>query len=172
MQEEKFQDHSAEDGTIGVDIAGPITIRVGKVRKPTMLKAYISVFMCFVTKTTHLEPVSDLSTRAFVASLRRFLASQRYPSDIYSDNGTNFVGISRALQELYKFLSQRSTQESVDYFCASKQIKWHHSPSCAPNFGGLWEAAVKSAKKLLKYSLETSLLTFEELTTGRGSDEL
>ena len=35
---------------------------------------------------------------------------------------------------------------------------------CAPNFGGLWEAAVKSVKKFLKYSLETSLLTFEELT--------
>ena len=35
----------------------------------------------------------------------------------------------------------------------------------APNFGGLWEAAVKSAKKLLKDSLETSLLKFEELTT-------
>ena len=53
----------------------------------------------------------------------------------------------------------------MDCFCASKQIKWHHSPSRAPNFGGLWEAAVKSAKKLLKDSLETSLLTFEELTT-------
>ena len=75
------------------------------------------------------------------------------------------MGTSRALQEVYKFLSQQSTQESVDCFCASKQIKWHHSPSRAPNFRGLWEAAVKSAKKLLKDSLETSLLTLEELTT-------
>ena len=30
---------------VGVDFAGPITIRVGKVRKPTKLKAYISVLM-------------------------------------------------------------------------------------------------------------------------------
>ena len=59
---------------VGVDFAGPITIRVGKVRKPTKLKDYISVFVCFVTKATHLEPVSDLSTRAFVAALRRFVA--------------------------------------------------------------------------------------------------
>ena len=42
----------------------------------------------------------------------------------------------------------------------------HHTPSRAPNFEGLWEAAVKSAKKLLKDSLETYLLKFEELTTG------
>ena len=138
---------------VGVDFAGPITIGDGKVRKPTKLKVYISVF-CFC-----------ISTRAFVAALRRFVARRGYPSDTYSDNGTNFVGASRTLQEVYKFLSQRSTLESVDCLCASKQIKWHYSPSCAPNFGGLWEAAVKSAKKLLKDSLETSLLTFEELTT-------
>ena len=55
---------------VGVDFAGLITIRDGKVWKPTKLKAYISVFVCFVTKATHLEPVSDLSTRAFVAALR------------------------------------------------------------------------------------------------------
>ena len=86
---------------VGVDFAGPIAIRVGKVRKPTKLKAYISAFVCFVTKATRLEPVSDLSTRAFVAALRRFVARRGYPSDIYSDNGTNFVGTSRALQEVF-----------------------------------------------------------------------
>ena len=107
---------------VGVDFAGHITIRDGKVWKPTKLKAYISVFVCFVTRATHLEPVSDLSTRAFVAALRRFVARRGYQSDIYSDNGTNFVRTNRVLQEVYKFLSQHSTQESVDCFCASKQI--------------------------------------------------
>ena len=67
------------------------------------------VFVCFVTKATHLEPVLDLSTRAFVDALRRFVACRGYPSDIYSDNGINFVGTSRSLQEVYKFPSQRST---------------------------------------------------------------
>ena len=44
---------------VGVDFAEP---RDGKVRKPTKLNAYISVFVSFVTKAIHLEPVSDHST--------------------------------------------------------------------------------------------------------------
>ena len=30
-------------------------------------------FVCFATKATHLETVSDLSAGAFVAALRRFV---------------------------------------------------------------------------------------------------
>ena len=59
---------------VGVDFARPITIRDGKVQKPTKFKACIYVFVCFATKATHLEPVSYLSTKAFVAALRRFVA--------------------------------------------------------------------------------------------------
>ncbi|RVE43224.1 hypothetical protein evm_012104, partial [Chilo suppressalis] len=44
-------------------------------------------------------------------------------------------------------------------------IKFHFSPAYAPNFGGLWEAGVKSAKFHLKRILGDRHLTFEELTT-------
>ena len=39
-----------------------------------------------------------------------------------------------------------------------------HSPS-ASSFGGLWEAAVKSAKKHLRRTMGNSVLTSDELTT-------
>ncbi|GFT26655.1 integrase catalytic domain-containing protein [Trichonephila clavipes] len=49
------------------------------------------------TKATHLEVVSDLTTEAFLASLRRFIARRSKPSVIWSDNATNFKGARNIL---------------------------------------------------------------------------
>ncbi len=73
-----------------------------------------------------------------------------------------FVGANRELQELYQHLeSQESKQEICEYF-TSKCITWKFSPGRAPHFGGLWEAAVKSTKSLLKKLLGSQSLTVEK----------
>lgn len=64
----------------GVDYAGPFQIKYGHVRKPTIIKAYMCVFVCLSVKAVHLELVSDLTTEAFIAALRRFVARQGYPT--------------------------------------------------------------------------------------------
>ena len=53
----------------GLDYAGPILIKESKRRTAKMLKAYISVFICFATKAVHLEIVSDL-TRSLPGGLQ------------------------------------------------------------------------------------------------------
>lgn len=47
---------------------------------------------------------------------------------------------------------------------AADGTQWHYVPAYSPNFGGLWEAGVKSVKFHLKRIL-TASLTFEEMTT-------
>ena len=59
---------------VGVDFAGPISLKLGHTRKPVIVKAYIGLFVCLVTKAVHIELVSDLSTDDFLAAFRRFVA--------------------------------------------------------------------------------------------------
>ena len=85
---------------VGIHLAGPAFVRRAHTRKPIFDKAYIGVFVCLSTKAVHLDLISDLSTAAFLAAFRRFAARQGYPSEVHSDNGTNFVGANNALHEL------------------------------------------------------------------------
>ena len=55
---------------VGVDYAGPVIVKYGHVRKLTVVKAYICVFVSLTVKAVHLELVSDLTTDAFIACLR------------------------------------------------------------------------------------------------------
>ena len=150
---------------VGVDYAGPILIKLGAVRRPTIVKAYIAIFVSLTVKAVHLEAVSDLTADAFLACLRRFVARRGKPNLIWSDHGTNFVGANHQLAELYKFLRRRETEESITSLCSMQGIDWSFIPERAPHFGGLWEAAVKSTKRHLSRVVGSLKLTFEELCT-------
>ena len=123
------------------------------------------VFVSLTVKAVHLELVSDLTSEAFIACLKRFIARRGLPSLIWSDNGTNFVGAARELKELYQLLNTHTFQESVTDFLSTQKINWKFNPQHAPHFGGLWEAAVKSMKTHLKRILGDVKLTFEEFST-------
>ena len=150
---------------VGVDYAGPVYIKYGFVRKPTVIKAYVCIFVSLSVKAVHLELVSDLSTDAFIASLRRFVARRGKPILIWSDHGSNFVGAARELRELVQFLELQKTQNLISEFCSSQNIQWKMIPEHAPHFGGIWESAVKSMKTHLRRIVGTVKLTFEEFTT-------
>lgn len=114
--------------------------------------------MCLTTRAIHLELVTNLSTEAFMASLDWFISRRGKCSDIYSDNGTNLVGAQKVLKT---FLGDKAVPDQL----ANKEINWHFIPPAAPHFGGLWEAAVKSAKTHLTKLAANALLTFEEAST-------
>ena len=91
---------------VGVDYAHPILIKLGAVRQPTIVKAYIAIFVSLTVKAVYLEAVSDLTADAFLACLRHFVAGRGKLSLIWSDHRTNFVEANHQLADLYKFLHQ------------------------------------------------------------------
>lgn len=148
----------------GINYAGPLQIRESRRRgKIHLSKGYVAVFTCFSTKAVHLELVTELTTEAFLAALRRFTARRGICSQLFSDNATNFVGAARELKEVYEFLEKEKNE--IETSLANQHVQWNFIPPRAPNFGGLWEAAVKIAKRHLYIMTRGRTLTYEEYST-------
>lgn len=147
----------------GVDYCGPFILKTRYGRNPSTYKAYVSLFICLATKAIHLELVTDLSTACFLSALRRFIARRGKPSQIMSDNGTNFVGSHNELKDLGNFL--KSDKSEIEDSCSKNEIDWRFIPAYSPHFGGIWEAGVKSMKSHLKRVLANSKLTYEDFST-------
>ncbi|XP_058827569.1 uncharacterized protein LOC131687494 [Topomyia yanbarensis] len=149
---------------VGVDYCGPFFIKYPN-RQRVPVKYYAAIFVCLVTKAVHIEMVADLTTPGFLAALKRFVGRRGKPTIIMCDNGSNFVGAKRELDELRQtFLSQQS-QQSIISEAADSGMEFRFIPAKTPNFGGLWEAAVKSMKQHLRRTIGLMILTPDELQT-------
>ncbi|XP_062542374.1 uncharacterized protein LOC134210340 [Armigeres subalbatus] len=139
---------------VGVDYCGPFYIQ-NPYRKGGSIKCFVAVFVCLVVKAVHLEVVGDLTTQAFVAALRRFV----------SRRGSNFVGARRELDDLRKLFNNQMFVKAVTEEASLENINFKFIPAKSPNFGGLWEAAVKSMKGHLKRTLGNTVLVADEMVT-------
>ena len=99
-----------------------------------------------------------------VAGFTSFCARRGLPSKVYSDHGTNFVGVNKEFKDVRRKMIEDGT---LDHIIQNSihPIEWKFSPTGAPHFGGLWEAGVRSMKQLLKKSVGTLPLSYEELHT-------
>lgn len=148
----------------GIDYAGPISLRESRRRgKIAITKVYIAIFVCFAVKSVHIEIVSDLTTDCFIAALKRFIGRRGLCKNIYSDNGTTFVGANTKLKEIFNFL--KSNETSISSYLSKERINWHFIPPKSPHFGGLWESLIKSMKRHLYRTMQKTVLTYEELNT-------
>ncbi|XP_055627216.1 uncharacterized protein LOC129769151 [Toxorhynchites rutilus septentrionalis] len=149
---------------VGVDYCGPFWIAFPHRRaRPT--KCFVAVYVCLVTKAVHLELVADLTTQAFLASLKRFSSRRGKPSLVMCDNATNFVGARRELDELCTLFNNQQFQRTISAEAAESNIDFRFIPARSPNFGGLWESAVKSFKTLFKRTIGTHTLLYDEMQT-------
>nr|XP_049463118.1 uncharacterized protein LOC125906755 [Anopheles coluzzii] len=81
--------------------------------------------------------------------LRRFVARRGAPVEVFSDNGTNFVGAS---QQLKKEIDERNDALAATFTNAN--TRWTFNPPGAPHMGGVWERMVRSVKAAMSTMTE------------------
>ncbi|GBM16942.1 hypothetical protein AVEN_267331-1 [Araneus ventricosus] len=117
----------------------------------------------FANGLIDIKLVTELTSEAFVATLKRFFSRRGKCSKLFSDNTTNFVGSNQELGKLHGMV--KNPDGVLSDYLSNEDIDWKFLPPRAPNFGGLWEAGVKSFKHHLKRVVGNSKLTFEEFLT-------
>ncbi|XP_062542502.1 uncharacterized protein LOC134210470 [Armigeres subalbatus] len=119
---------------------GPFLVKVGR----SSVKRWICLFTCLTIRAIHLELVHSLTSTSCVMAFRRFVARRGAPMEIFSDNGTNFVGANRQLSE------EKQNIRKINETCASTftnaLTQWHFNVPAAPHMGGPWERMVRSVK--------------------------
>ena len=130
---------------VGVDCFGPLTVRVRRSDE----KRWGVIFTCLTFRCVHLEVVQDLSADQMLLATRRLIARRGPLRRMFSDNGTNFVGSSRILQEENRAAQRRLTQVAA----RELQLDWRFIPVYSPWTGGAWERLIGYIKKCIRFCL-------------------
>ena len=112
-------------------------------------------------RAVHIEIAHSLDTDSFINALRRFIARRGRPQQIFSDNGTNFVGAAKVLSESLQNLNN----SKVQHYCTQTNIEWHFNPPTASHMGGAWERMIRSVRKILQAILGKQTLNDEGCLT-------
>ena len=142
---------------VGVDYLGLFTVK----QACSELKRYGCLFTCLTTRAVHLEVSCTLDTDSFINALHRLIARRGKPSDIRTDNGSNFVG---GLRELWQAVGEWNQQQISNHLLQSN-IKWVFNPPGASHTGGVWERQIKTVRSMLNGVLTLQTLDNEGLAT-------
>jgi hypothetical protein len=147
----------------GIDFAGPYYTKQG--RGKTRNKRYLAVFTCLQIRAVHLEPVYKMDTDGFLMAFSRMTSRRSVPTDVSTDNGSNFVAGEQELRELVAAIDWNKIQQKTLGYKNTTGINWHFNPPGAPHFGGVFEIMVKAAKRALKVVLTDADINDEEFNT-------
>ncbi|XP_070567315.1 uncharacterized protein [Ptychodera flava] len=154
---DRVQPHQPPFTNVGVDYFGPIEVKI----KRSSVKRYGVIFTCLAVRAVHIEVADSLSTDSFINALRRFIARRGPVKMIRSDNGTNFVGARRILQEEIDKWNQQKIQDNL----LQDNIEWKFNPPYGSHFGGVWERQIRTVRQLLLSLVKQQQLTDESLRT-------
>ncbi|GFY35316.1 integrase catalytic domain-containing protein [Trichonephila clavipes] len=76
----------------------------------------------FNCSAIHIEIVSDLTSDAFIATLKRFFSRRGKCAKLYSDNGKTFVGANKELKRFLKLIED--SDDNLAGFLSAEGIEW------------------------------------------------
>lgn len=131
----------------GVDVFGPFYLKEGRKE----LKRWRLVFTCLSSRAVHLETLNNMDTDSFVNGLRRFVGRRGKVRQLYSDQGTNFIG---ARNEFFPAINEDTVKE----FLLKNEcdlIDFKLNVPCASHMGGTWERMIRTVRLVLSCLLKT-----------------
>lgn len=132
----------------GMDCFGPFIIKQGQKEH----KRYGLLFTCFSSRAIHIEMLDDMSTDAFINSLRCFIALRGAVRQIKCDQGTNFVGAKNELTRARKEIDA----DRLTVFLAEKQCDFVLNAPHSSHAGGVWERQIRTVRNVLCSTLSLS----------------
>lgn len=139
----------------GLDYFGPLHVTIGRRNE----KRWVALFTCLTVRAVHLELARDLSTDACILCIRNFVNTRGVPVRIRSDNGTNFVGAAKELENAVP----RLDCEAIARELTSRRIEWQFNCPGNPEAGGAWERMVQCVKRALYAALRETAPQVETL---------
>ena len=132
---------------VGVDYAGPIFYRNANIQSTELLKCYILLFTCAVTRAVHIEVTPDVGSYSLKLVLIRFFSRRGVSKLVISDN----------------FKSLKSIE--IKDFLPKKDIKWEFILEKSPWWGGFYKRLIGITKLCLKKCMGKSRITYDEKVT-------
>lgn len=145
---------------VGLDYFGPMHTKEDK--DSPVVKIWVCLFTCLVTRGVHLEIVSNMTAQSFLMCFRRFVATKGTPCEIISDNAQQFKLSHDVLKQVW---GQTIQSEEVQSYMSGEGIRWTFIIELAPWMGGFYERMVGLVKRALRKTVGRRLLTLEQLTT-------
>ena len=116
---------------------------------------------CMTTRAVGLYPIRDMTTSAVINALIRM--NSQFPSlkNLFSDQGSNFKGADREINEEIKSWDKAHVNTELEKL----GLTWHFGPADCGSAGGAWERLIGLTKKLIRSVVGTENLDHDEFET-------
>ena len=131
---------------VGVDAFGPWTVISRRNRGGyANSKRWAILFTYLVTRAVHIELVEEMSSSAFINSVKRFQAIRGEAKIFRSDRGTNFIG---AVDDL-KVIPINVEDRPIKRYLSDFREAWIFNPPHSSHMGGVWECMIGMVRRIL-----------------------